>query len=41
MNALVHLYRQFMNRNTNFKRIMICIPVSNMKRTYNKHHHKY
>ena len=41
MNALVQLYRQFMNHNTNAKRMMICIPVSNMKRTYYKHPNKF
>lgn len=41
MNALVHLYRQLMNRNTKTQRIMICIPVSNMKHPYHKHQRKY
>ncbi len=41
MNALVQLYRQFMNRNTKTQRVMICIPVSYMKRSYPKHQRKY
>lgn len=41
MNAVVQLYRQFMNRNTNAKRVMIYIPVSNIKRPHHKHQHKY